>query len=169
MYHKSAETRFHLFNSCLWWHIPFKTMIQQIKIIKIIGSVLISLAMLLVFENCGDKSTRANHIEDQIMKIHDSVMPKISYVLKLRSAIASLIETTEDAGVKDSLQAISYHLTKADREMMKWMHEYEKPDMDNDTAIIYLNEQLNKINEVSANIYLGIAEAEQVIHSKSIN
>lgn len=101
-------------------------------------------------------------LDTEILKIHDEAMPKIGKVLSLRKQVYGKIDSCDHKGWKDSLQAVGYSLSKADQDMMDWMHHYEVPQM-NDTALAYLQRQLNIISDVKNEVFDGINKAEQTL------
>lgn len=143
-------------------------MLQKIKTIKIIFSFFMMSAMVFCFGNCGTKEeNRAAKLEQEIMDIHDSVMPEMSHVLRLRREISQLMETPAPVSAKDSLQQVSYQLTKADQEMMNWMHQYHDPGTGSDTAIRYLEDQHVKISSLAVNIHAAISQGEKMVEQYS--
>ena len=101
-------------------------------------------------------------MDKEIMDYHDEAMPKMGKLLTLRSKINKQMDTCEDEMLKYSLQQISYNLTKADNDMMKWMHEYKSPGI-NDTAMHYLSTQRDIIKNVRNEVFTSIEKAEAVI------
>lgn len=105
----------------------------------------------------------AQKMEKEIMEIHDEVMPDISRVLKLRNAIYNKLDTLTDPIQVDSFQHITANLTKADIDMMNWMHTYKQPNLESDTAIAYLNKQKEAITAVALQIKSSIIRAELAV------
>ncbi|OYU96992.1 MAG: hypothetical protein CFE21_01500 [Bacteroidetes bacterium B1(2017)] len=97
--------------------------------------------------------------EKRIMETHDQAMPLIGKVLSLRKEIQAKLDSCATDGCKDTLQKITYALTKADADMMNWMRRYKDP-AGADTALKYLNNQEVAIVEVKDQIVGSIASAE---------
>lgn len=104
--------------------------------------------------------SEAQKLEKDVMAVHDEVMPDISRVLKLRNAIYNKLDTLNDPVLIDSFQHITANLTKADMDMMHWMHTYKQPNLESDTAIAYLHNQKEAITAVALQIKSSIIQAE---------
>lgn len=113
---------------------------------------------------CNNKPSAAQELDNEVMRIHDEAMAKSALVLKLKKAINNQLDSTRDLATRVHLQKISAQLYKADRMMLDWMHQYQTPNLSNDTAINYLNIQLNKINEVYSVTFESIKEAQSVFN-----
>jgi len=103
-------------------------------------------------------------LDQTILKTHDEVMPKIGLVLSLRRRINARIDLTNSGAEKDALQKISFALTKADADMMKWMRAYQKP-LGLDTALSYLSGQVKEIDKVKMQILSSIELAQQELNA----
>ncbi|MCF8447653.1 MAG: hypothetical protein K9H61_11705, partial [Bacteroidia bacterium] len=107
--------------------------------------------LFLVFFACNEEpkpnKTELESMDQEILQVHDEVMPKIGKVLSLRKKINNLLDSTSDNFTKDTLQKMSYQLTKADADMMSWMRSYKKPEV-SDTALVYLAQQFVEISMV---------------------
>lgn len=104
----------------------------------------------------------SEQLDSQIMTLHDDAMPYISTVLRLRKAIQLHIDSFPNSPQSDSLKKITYALTKADKDMMDWMHQYHAPDtlseMDREQ---YFNQQLPLIQAVHAGVHGSILQANE--------
>jgi len=122
--------------------------------------------LLLVFFACNEETkpnkTELESMDIEILQIHDEVMPKIGNVLSLRKKLNALLDSTSNSLTKDTLQKMSYQLTKADADMMSWMRNYKKPEV-SDTALVYLSQQLSEISMVKKQINSSIEVAENYL------
>ncbi len=111
--------------------------------------------------SCGsnNKQKQLDTVDKQIMDTHDEVMPRMGEVLRLRKKIQAKLDSCLSPTCSDTLNQLSYALTKADADMMKWMRAYKKPEA-GDTALTYLNTQLKEIELVKTQILEGIAHAK---------
>lgn len=126
--------------------------------------VLLALAGALV--SCGSPST-SDHahdshgsdtssaivaLYDQVMDIHDEVMPKISDLYKLKKKLQDEIAASPQMVVekKKELERRIIRLDSVSQLMMDWMHEFEPlPDsVDQELARDYLELQMEKIMKV---------------------
>jgi chlorite dismutase len=122
--------------------------------------------LFLVFLACNEESkpykTELESMDQQILQVHDEVMPKIGKVLSLRKKVNGLLDSTSDSFTKDTLQKMSYQLTRADADMMSWMRTYKKPEV-SDTAMVYLAQQFAEILLVKDEINSSIEKAESYL------
>ncbi|MDP1727150.1 MAG: hypothetical protein Q8M15_10240 [Bacteroidota bacterium] len=137
------------------FHIPFST-----------NKVCLLFAFMIpIFFACkNDRKLLKKNIDEReqaVLKMHDEVMPKMSKVLSLRKQLNAQIDTCKNQAWKDSLQQLSYQLTKSDLDMMAWMHQYQKPGL-HDSSIVYLERQLELIAELKRQVYSSIENAEAV-------
>lgn len=118
----------------------------------------------------GCQNNQSNHfavdIDKEVMQKHDEAMAKLSEVLKLKRQINQRLDSTFNQVIKDSLQAISVRLYKADKMMLDWMHQYKTPNYETDTAVTYLNLQLEKINKVHTITFESIKAAEAILKNE---
>jgi|688.fasta_scaffold116849_3 hypothetical protein len=103
-------------------------------------------------------------LDSAIMQVHDAVMPKIAKVLSLRKQLQNKIDSGLVSAQKEQFEAATYALTKADAAMMQWMRNYQIP-LKSDTAIIYLQQQVLEMNEISEAIYQSIRVADSTLNS----
>ena len=132
---------------------------------KILPSITPLLVLLLCCFACNSNANlqqEVANIEQQIMFTHDEVMPRISKVLSLRKQVNMRLDSCSNITCKEGLQNISYQLTKADADMMKWMHQYQKP-LVNDTVIFYLKNQQLMIEQVKVQILNSIIAADSIL------
>jgi hypothetical protein len=131
---------------------------------KIVGLFIL---MLFIFAcNEHEKKNNAEKLNDDIMSMHDEAMSKSSYVLKLKGKVNVLLDSINIPFNRDTLQQISSDLFKADRLMLDWMHQYKEPDLKSDTAVSYLQKQLEMIEEVHDITFKSINSAERILNEK---
>ena len=110
---------------------------------KRISSLLLLGLFYLCPSGCKEKGVEALFIEDQhdqIMVIHDDVMPKMRDIYNLKKKMK------KDANLKESplLDSLEY----ADELMMQWMHDYKRPSAKDADYEAYLSTQMDEIKEV---------------------
>jgi hypothetical protein len=115
---------------------------------------------LLFFYACGPNLSNPDvkKIYDEVILIHDQIMPEISTIHKLKKEIKS-------SDKQDSLVMIHVmELDKADEAMMDWMAEFSKyRKMDNESdslKINYLTDEKNKISRISNQMQNAIKNAQ---------
>ncbi len=126
------------------------------------------MVLLMLLHACSSTTQQSKlqqeieQMDKEIMTYHDEAMPKMNKVMNLRRQINQQIDTCEDEMLKYSLQKISYELTKADKDMMSWMHQYQTPPV-HDSSLHYLARQREEIKLIRDNIFSGIEKAEAAI------
>lgn len=98
-------------------------------------------------------STSANEaLYNQVMAIHDEVMPKSSDILRLKKKLQDQIASTPDMVVEErkKLEQRIAALDSADKMMWDWMHEFNPlPDSaDQEAARAYLESEMERIRKV---------------------
>ncbi len=120
----------------------------------------------LILVSCGKGGEHANHdkpdeavtgnpnqaLYDQVMDIHDEVMPKMEDIYKLKQTLEEKIANTpgmvEDK--KKELQQMIASLDSTNNAMMDWMHHFSPlPDsVDQEKAREYLETEMESIKKV---------------------
>lgn len=101
----------------------------------------------------------------QVMAIHDSVMPKMDNIMKLKMRLKASIDTTNSDTFKlAALNAIN-QLEIADEQMMQWMRNYNPPadSIPEQEAMSYLKDQEKKIIEVQNSMLSSIRNAKVLL------
>ncbi|HMP29812.1 MAG TPA: hypothetical protein PKD85_09435 [Saprospiraceae bacterium] len=109
----------------------------------------IFLATYLIFAStsCNPDVPKSKLLEEQVMGIHDEVMPKMtdlqSAKKELELALANGADSTKVFELLDQID-------DADESMMVWMEEYQIPDeaSSEEDKLTYLNLELSRINDV---------------------
>ncbi len=100
---------------------------------------------ILAITGCG---TDVQDRHDEIMKIHDEVMPRMGEMHQLR------LDLEQAMAGKDSLQRLPYleairELRKGEDMMWAWMNDYKKPVSATPESLQYLEEQQVAVAEVA--------------------
>ena len=144
---------------------------------KAILSKYLLLAMLTVALGCGQKSNHENHdaghdmeeggnqaLYDEVMKVHDEVMPKMNDIYKLKEKLKDKIAQTPDMveEKKEDIEATITRLDSASEGMMVWMRNFNPlPDSAGvEEARDYLESEMEKIKKVKEDVRKALEEAE---------
>lgn len=107
---------------------------------------------------------------DQVMDVHDEVMPKTDEIYKLKKDIQDKIAKSPDlaADKRKELDRILLELDSADDSMMDWMHKFNPlPDTANqERAREYLENEMEKIKKVRELINGSIQKAKEEVGKK---
>ncbi len=113
-----------------------------------------------------DTSDNPNQVlYDQVMDVHDEVMPQMDEIMKLKRSLQEQIANTPDMVVerKEQLEKIISNLDSASNSMMDWMHKFNPlPDsVDQELAREYLEGEMEKIRNVKTLMLESIDKAKQ--------
>jgi hypothetical protein len=136
--------------------------------------------MLVMIWSCGQKSNDDHHdhegheleeggnqaLYDEVMKVHDEVMPKMNDIYKLKGQLKETIDNTpglaEDK--KKEIESIIVRLDSASEGMMVWMRKFNPlPDsLGEEQAKEYLEGEMEKIKKVREDVRKALEDAEEV-------
>ncbi|MFC5407952.1 hypothetical protein ACFPMF_01435 [Larkinella bovis] len=122
----------------------------------------------------ANEKTSIEQLQEQVMIVHDEVMPKDEVLMTLKEKITQRMDslskiTPAPADLKSRQEesiVINQELTDASTLMYDWMNQYKTDTlkgMDNAQAKAYLDAQLQKINVVKEKINGGIDQAEKFL------
>lgn len=121
-------------------------------------------------EQATPSSSAIADVEKQIMAVHDSVMPAMSDLMRLRKQINQQLTeldakpaSKELTQRKEQGQNLTAELTKAEEGMMDWMHQYNGDTLktlSEDKALDYLKDQHQKVNTMSQLMRKSITDAQ---------
>ena len=100
---------------------------------------------------------------DQVMDIHDEVMPKMNDLYKLKKhlqdSIAKTADITEDQ--KREMEQTIQELDSASKVMMVWMREFNPPDQkDKETFNKYMESELVKVKKMQEQVMTTLEKAK---------
>ena len=145
------------------------------------NKIIFQTLILLTFFLFSCQSNDPQHIEqekihDELMVVHDEVMPKMGHINKLRRTLVKHLKNNEavPAETKNLVEENIKFLENADEGMMDWMAEYKKPsklrdDKTHEEILAYLESERPKVEKVKADILNSIAQAEELIKTLGIN
>lgn len=117
---------------------------------------------LIIFVACQpSKEFDSGALKEEVMAIHDEVMPKMGELRKVRKAVMlladSLMQINPDSAAM--LTALADNIEGANEGMMQWMREYE-PDYEGteEEIKVYLEKQKEAIERVKAAMDSSLAE-----------
>jgi hypothetical protein len=146
--------------------------------------------MLVMIWSCGQKSNDDHHdhegheheghdpdthreeeggnqaLYDEVMKVHDEVMPKMDNIYKLKGQLKEKIANTPGMAddKKKEIEGIIQQLDSASEGMMIWMRKFNPlPDSTGEEqAKEYLEGEMEKIKKVRDDVRKALEEAEGV-------
>lgn len=135
---------------------------------------LLSLFLVLSLPACQNNEVEVLH--NEIMDIHDEVMPKTSDIAYLYLAFRKKVETDSTISTDQKVELLKQadDLEKAEDEMMVWMNDYISPNKmksskNKNEIIDYLLEQKKIISEIKVHTNTSLALGEEWKEKLSIN
>ena len=146
---------------------------------KAIIQKVLFITLLIITGSCGQRSH--NHDEhdhgsddamevgenqalyDEVMTVHDEVMPKMNDLYKLKEELKTRITDTQamPADKKKEIEDLILKLDSASEGMMVWMRNFNPlPDsLGEEQAKEYLENEMVKVKKVRAEVYEAIEKA----------
>ena len=110
------------------------------------------IVLLGVLTGCGEKE---KSVYDQVMEIHDEVMPKMNDIYKMRKSLQDSIANTPDMPEERKLEFEQkvLRLDSAGESMMMWMREFNPPDQKDEAAFKkYMELELVKVKKMKEDV-----------------
>jgi len=121
-------------------------------------------------EDTSESNNPNQALYNQVMDIHNEVMPKSDEIYQLKKEIKDKITATTDlqADKKKQLEEIIAELDSADHSMMDWMHKFKPlPDSANqELAREYLENEMERIKGVRELINGSLQKAKDELGKK---
>ncbi len=121
-------------------------------------------------EDESESSNPNQALYDQVMDIHNEVMPRSDEIYQLKKEIKDKIANTTNLqpDKKKQLELVIAELDSADRSMMDWMHKFKPlPDSANqELAREYLENEMERIKNVRELINGSMQKAKEELEKK---
>lgn len=124
----------------------------------------------------NDEKTPLDAQTQEMLAIHDSIMPHMDKVMDLKKQLGDDIKTTDSlikikssnllTTRKDEAQKLHGQLDIADKAMMDWMHQFKfdtLKSLEKTAASAYVADQKKKIENVRVLMDKSIADANQFV------
>lgn len=119
-------------------------------------------------------SEKKNPLKEEVMSIHDSIMPHMGEIMSLQDTLTQELTQTDQLLLKNpadttlmnrrkQLQELIANLKEADEAMMHWMHQYKADtlsQLDEQQAELYLQNQKQSIERVRDHMQQSIEKAQ---------
>lgn len=118
-----------------------------------------SLALVMIAVACKQEvsNPELKQMYDEVMEIHDEVMPKMRDIHRAKRSLRNSVEG-ENVPEVDSLIHL---LETADESMMDWMAQFKKPPNDDiEAAKSYYRDQMQKMIQVKEDMLNALSAAE---------
>ena len=124
--------------------------------------------LLFVASSCAQKKQEA--LRDELMAIHDDVMPKMGELTTLAGQLKQVIATdsTLTETERTEIESAITRMALAEEGMMDWMATFRQPEalrgkMEDEAILQYLKAEKQNIQEVSVQIHSGIESGKKLI------
>lgn len=106
-------------------------------------------------------------MKEQVMAVHDEVMPKMGDLMKARKALLAKLETTTDSTEVAKLKQLAAEIEAANEGMMVWMRNFD-PNFSGTEAETeaYLNDQLKSVEKVKSDMLNALAAGQMVLEQQ---
>lgn len=116
-------------------------------------------------DHSPDSETGPNQaLYDEVMKVHDEVMPKMNDIYKLKQDLKKKLDESKDLAddKRKEIEATIAQLDSASDGMMVWMREFNPiPDsVSEERAREYLENEMERVKKVKEDILEAIEEAK---------
>lgn len=134
-----------------------------------------TLSIIVISASCGSKTEHTHQegsttgstndaLYDEVMKIHDEVMPKMNDLYKMKEALKKQLSETPDVAddKRKELEAEIAKLEEASKSMMVWMREFNPPadSLGEEVVRQYLEGQLEAVKKVKESIQQALPEGQ---------
>ncbi len=110
--------------------------------------------------NNSGSTEESKKLYDEIMKIHDEVMPKMGDIRKLSKQLKKI----EDYQSIDSIVVSLNDLDNAHESMMGWMAQFKMPkEISNEEEMEFLNSQMKSVTVMKNTMLSALDRAEKEI------
>ena len=127
---------------------------------------ILSLFLLSLVCSCGQKTQDNQALYDEVMKVHDEVMPKMDDIYKLKQELKKQIADSATLAIekRKTIESAILKLDSASENMMVWMRSFNPlPDsLGEEKARAYLEEQQEKIEKVKEEMLEAINAAKEL-------
>ena len=118
----------------------------------------------LMFFACSHGRSDVQILHDEVMEIHDAVMPKMSDINHMQKELKKMIEKLDSTKIEQA-ESLLADLNHADKIMWDWMHEFKVPDVSHSKSvqIQYYAEEKVKIEVVRDKMLSSIEKAKSFL------
>lgn len=137
-----------------------------------ITATFLSLILSLAIVSCGDGGKAEREaLRDEVIAIHDEVMPKMGDLRKVRKSLEAMADTlaTDSLNLADveEMRVLAKEIEDANESMMAWMRQFEPGIMEDGTphgeVMAYLKEQKEAIDKVKKDMLESLSKGQEAI------
>lgn len=130
-----------------------------------------------LFFSCGNNEKKSNEqqekdLYDEVIGIHDEVMPKMSTLLSLENQLKEKIQELDASEINNAEEIKKLHdqiseLQVADEAMMHWMRNFQvdQEGWSHDSIISYMEYEKKQISQVKDQMLRVIDSSEKLLEN----
>lgn len=130
------------------------------------------IALLTLMVSCSTPKKEAVQeepsLKDQVMDVHDEVMPKMGELRKTQKELLALADSSAaDSLVAAKFSQLASEIDNANESMMAWMRNFD-PNFEGTPEEVekYLQDQLKSIEEVKSDMLSTLEEGKKALSEK---
>lgn len=131
--------------------------------------MLLALGLIFVIgctPKTGEESESKKNLYDQVMEIHDEVMPSMGELNRLKRELKRKIEESPDLveAKRLEIEQTILLIDSASRSMMVWMREFNPEDYEQDATAYqeYLEEEMKRVQQVKEIMFEALEKGRVV-------
>ena len=131
-------------------------------------SIIALLAFVVSCSSPEKKEEQAPTLKEQVMGVHDEVMPKMGELRKTQKELLALVDSSAaDSVIAAKYRALATDIEMANESMMSWMRNYD-PEYTGTPEEIekYLQSELEKIETVKSDMLKSLEEGKKLLLNK---
>ncbi len=129
--------------------------------------LLLVIPLILTIGSCKQEKVKTERdiLFNEVMDIHDTCMPEMATLNKLKRNIRKTKDTLTDEKLITNSNAMLTSIENAEEGMMQWMRDFNLPKKsDPDQKVIpYLKEEKIKIQKVSDAMYAALKAGNELL------
>ena len=126
---------------------------------RFIASLFIVPILVIACQFDKNQDPEVSLLYDQVIEIHDEVMPKMRDIRQLKKKLTSISSAEQNKDVKLALQ----QLEDAHDAMMDWMAQFKMPkNVEKSQSMDYLRGQMVSVNDMKAKMLDAIENANEL-------
>ena len=126
---------------------------------RFIASLFIVPILVIACQFDKNQDPEVSLLYDQVIEIHDEVMPKMRDIRQLKKKLKSISSAEQNKDVKLALQ----QLEDAHDAMMDWMAQFKMPkNVEKSQSMDYLRGQMVSVNDMKAKMLDAIENANEL-------
>lgn len=137
-------------------------------------NIVFIVAFTLSLYGCNNEKKQQDELYEEVMAIHDEVMPQMSTLMKIEKNLKAQVELNLndslaiDSAKLDLLNEVSNKVKKANESMMDWMHNFKQVEdgTPHGEVMKYLKEQKESISKVKDEMIAAKKEGEKYINAE---